>query len=117
VCINGIECPANVTLRFHVHKHHFLHGPLIQSTDSKLPDVPADSWIVVESGSDPAAAARAATSRIVDLLADHWDFAPEHAYILCSVAMKLRLSQVVNEPIFTVSAAMPRQILPERNLF
>ena len=117
VCINGIECPANVTLRFHVHKHHSLHGPLIQSTDSKLPDVPADSWIVVESGSDPAAAARAATSRIVDLLADHWDFAPEHAYILCSVAMKLRLSQVVNEPIFTVSAAMPRQILPERNLF
>jgi acetamidase/formamidase len=40
-----------------------------------------------------------------------------HAYLLCSVALKLRLSQVVNEPVHTVSAAINKQILPERELF
>jgi acetamidase/formamidase len=48
---------------------------------------------------------------------DRWGFEPVNAYVLCSVAMKLRLSQVVNEPVFTVSAAMPKQVLPSRKLF
>jgi acetamidase/formamidase len=117
VCINGIECPADVTLCFHLHKHQPLSGPLIESTETKLPDAVSDSWIVVESSPDPAAAARAATSRMIDLLADRWGFSPVHAYLLCSVAMKLRLSQVVNDPMFTVSAAMPKQVLPQRKLF
>ena len=117
VCINGIECPADVTLRFHLHKNRPLRGPLIESTDAKLPDSAADSWIVVESDSDPATAARAATSRMIDLLADTWGLSPVHAYLLCSVVMKLRLSQVVNEPMFTVSAAVSKQVLPERKLF
>jgi hypothetical protein len=31
--------------------------------------------------------------------------------------MNLRLCQVVNEPMFTISAAMPKPVLPERTLF
>ena len=54
---------------------------------------------------------------MIDLLAATWGFSPVHAYLLCSVAMRLRLSQVVNEPMFTVSAAMSKQVLPERKLF
>jgi acetamidase/formamidase len=117
VCINGIECPADVTLRFRVHKHRALSAPLIESAEIKAPDTASDSWVVVESAADPGEAARIATSRMIDLLSDIWGFLPVHAYILCSVAMKLRLSQVVNEPMFTVSAAMPKQVLPERRLF
>jgi len=117
VCINGIECPADVTLRFRLHRHRAISGPLIESAEAASPDAAADSWIVVESAADAVGAARAATSRMIDLLAAHWGFSPVHAYLLCSVAMKLRLSQVVNEPMFTVSAAMPKQVLPERNLF
>jgi acetamidase/formamidase len=117
VCINGIECPADVTLRFRLHKHRALPGPLVESAEARNPDAAADSWIVVESDKDAVAAARAATSRMIDLLARHWGFSPVLAYLLCSVAMKLRLSQVVNEPMFTISAAMPKQVLPERNLF
>ena len=40
-----------------------------------------------------------------------------HAYVLCSVAMHLRLSQVVNEPMYTVSAAIAKSVLPPRMLF
>lgn len=118
VCINGIECPANVTLRFRVHKHQPLAGPMIETAAPSKHDLDAGgAWIVVESSTDAVTAARAATSRMIDLLVDHWDFSEVHAYLLCSVAMNLRLSQVVNEPMFTVSAAISKQVLPERKIF
>jgi len=117
VCINGIECPLDVTLRFELHKHQPLAGPLVEASESAAPDSAADAWVVVETGTDLAAAARAATNRMVDLLVSRWGFSEVHAYILCSVAMRLRLSQVVNEPVHTVSAAIAKQILPERELF
>jgi acetamidase/formamidase len=116
VCINGIECPSNVTLRFRLHKRQPLSGPLIESTLAK-DGRDAESWIVVESATDAIAAARAATSRIIDLLVARWHFTEVHAYLLCSVAMNLRLSQVVNEPMFTVTAAIPKHILPSKKLF
>ena len=117
VCINGIECPLDVTLRFHLHKRQPLPGPLVEASERAAPDSTADAWVVVETGTDLAAAARAATGRMIDLLVSRWDFSEVHAYILCSVAMRLRLSQVVNEPVHTVSAAIAKQILPERELF
>jgi acetamidase/formamidase len=117
VCINGIECPLDVILRFHLHKHQPLPGPLVEASESQAPDSTADAWVVVETGTDLAGAARAATSRMIDLLVSRWDFTPVHAYLLCSVALKLRLSQVVNEPVHTVSAALSKQILPARKLF
>ncbi|HUD13867.1 MAG TPA: acetamidase/formamidase family protein [Terracidiphilus sp.] len=117
VCINGIECPLDVTLRFHLHKQQPLAGPIVEASEVVAPDSTADAWVVLESGTDLAAAAQAATSRMIDLLVDRWGFTEIHAYILCSVALKLRLSQVVNEPVYTVSAALSKQILPHRELF
>jgi len=118
VCINGIECPADVTLRFHVRKGCAVAGPIIESGSAGRADLGAsEAWIVVESASDAAAAARAATSRMIDLLVARWGLSDVHAYLLCSVAMNLRLSQVVNEPMFTVSAAIAKSVLPPRRLF
>ena len=117
VCINGIECPLDVTLRFELHKRQPLTGPIVEARESAAPDSTADAWVVVETGIDLAATARAATGRMIDLLVSRWGFSETHAYILCSVALKLRLSQVVNEPVFTVSAELSKQILPGRELF
>jgi acetamidase/formamidase len=120
VCINGIEGPADVTLRFRLHRDELgraLTGPFIESSEELRPDCNSASWIVVESAPDALAAARAATSRMIDFLIDRWGFAPVDAYLLCSVVMRLRLSQVVNEPMITVSAAMPKQVLPKLELF
>lgn len=119
VCINGMECPADVTLRFHVHKQRALPGPIVESPAGRKleTDAAGGEWIVVESSDDATGAARAATSRMIDLLVEHWGFSAVHAYLLCSVAMNLRFSQVVNEPIFTVSAAISKNILPARKLF
>jgi acetamidase/formamidase len=117
VCINGIECPLDVTLQFNLHKSQPLAGPVVEACEQIAPDYVSDAWVVVETGTDLADAARTATNRMVDLLVSRWRFSEVHAYILCSVAMKLRLSQVVNEPVHTVSASIAKQILPERTLF
>lgn len=115
VCINGIECPADVTLRFRLHKGVRLTGPMLETAG--VPPQESDSWIVVESNTDTMGAARCATSRMVDLLTARWGFSEVHAYLLCSVAIHLRLSQVVNEPMYTVTAALPNTVLPGRRLF
>jgi acetamidase/formamidase len=117
VCINGIECPLDVTLRFNLHKSQRLTGPLVEACETVSPDSTANAWVVVETGTDLAETARAATSRMVDLLVSRWGFTEIHAYILCSVALRLRLSQVVNEPVHTVCAALSKQILPDRRPF
>jgi acetamidase/formamidase len=118
VCINGIECPASVSLRFHLHKGRRLSSPLIEAPARREKDSDnSGEWIVVECSADPVAAARAATSRMVDLLVARWGFGEVQAYVLCSVAMNLRLSQVVNEPIFTVTAGMAKAVLPVATLF
>jgi acetamidase/formamidase len=115
VCINGMECPADVTLRFGLHKGQALSSPMLESAARPGEDGPA--WVVVESGADALETARIATSRMVDLLASRWGFEELHGYILCSVAMNLRFSQVVNRPMITVSAAIQKSVLPERRLF
>lgn len=117
VCINGIECPLDVTLRFHLHKRQPLAGPIVEASDTTASDSTADAWVVVETGTDLAEAAQGATNRMIDLLVSRWGFSDVHAYLLCSVALRLRLSQVVNEPVHTVSAALSKQILPARELF
>ena len=106
VCINGIECPLDVTLRFNLHKRQPLAGPIVEASEQPPQDSIADAWVVVETGTDLATTARAATDRMIDLLVSRWGFSEVHAYLLCSVALKLRLSQVVNEPVHTVSAAL-----------
>jgi acetamidase/formamidase len=117
VCINGIECPADVTLRFRLHKQQRLAAPVVEAGVVRGQEMGGDAWFVVESATDAAGAARAATSRMIDLLVDRWGFTPVHAYLLCSVAMNLHMSQVVNEPMFTVSAEIPKSLLPSRRLF
>lgn len=116
VCINGIECPVDAALRFYLHKRRALPGPIVESAPRIRQDLET-GWIVVESGTDATVAARAATSRMIDLLAERWGFSDVHAYLLCSVAMHLKFSQVVNEPMFTVSATIPKNVLPARKLF
>jgi acetamidase/formamidase len=115
VCINGIECPVDVTLRFRLHKQKNLAGPIVEA--GKTPAADGEAWVVIESSADALCAARTATSRMIDLLVEQWGFSDVHAYLLCSVAMNLRLSQVVNEPMFTVSASIAKHVLPARTIF
>jgi acetamidase/formamidase len=117
ICINGIECPSDVTLRFHLHRRQPLASPIAESPAARERSAESGAWIVIESSTDAVGAARAATGRMIDLLMAHWGFEDVHAYILCSAVMNLHFAQVVNEPMFTVTASLPKGVLPPRKLF
>jgi acetamidase/formamidase len=108
VCVNGIECPVDVTVRLKLLKSKKLSAPLAES--APLRRETAGEWIMVESDTEPLAAARRATLRMIEFLTEQWNFSLEHAYLLCSVAMNLRLAQVVNVPMVTVCAALEKSM-------
>jgi acetamidase/formamidase len=110
VCLNGIECPATVTVKISLLKGAGLTGPMVESAPRPAPS--GGEVLMIESDEDALAAARRATGRMIDFLVKNWELSPEHAYLLCSVAMDLRLSQVVNVPLVTVSASISKSILP-----
>lgn len=113
VCINGMEMPASVVLQFGLHQGCSIEGPLVESAGREA----GAEWVVVESGEDAFRTAQRATSRMIDLLVGRWGLEPVQAYVLCSVAMNLRFSQVVNRPMVTVSAGIAKAVLPRRRLF
>jgi formamidase len=55
-------------------------------------------------------AARNALINMIDYIADAYSFTREQAYCLASVAVDLRVSQVVDVPNMTVSAVLPLDI-------
>ena len=113
VCINGIETVSEVSLTFRVRRDFQLDAPMAETPPqpARVAGSPGE-WLMIEAHTDALAAAAAATSRMVDLIAGRWGVPPEHAYVLCSAVMSLRLSQVVNRPVWTVTAALPKDILP-----
>src|SRR5271170_1037264 len=63
ICINGIECPAEATLRFKLHRNQPLPAPMAESAPRDAAET--EAWIVVESATNAINAAHAATSRMV----------------------------------------------------
>ncbi len=116
VCINGIEMPATVSLRFRVRRDFSLPAPMAETPVPPTGLSTGGEWLMIEAHEQPLEAAKVATSRMVDFIARRWAVTPENAYVLCSVAMSLRLSQVVNRPMTTVTAALPKSILPALTL-
>ena len=52
-------------------------------------------------------AARDAVKRMIDWLGREHGLEPMHAYLLCSVAVDLRISEIVDQPNFIVTAHCP----------
>jgi formamidase len=60
---------------------------------------------------DLGAAARNALRNMIDLLGAEYGFTRQQAYALCSVAVDLRVSELVDAPNFVVSAMLPLDVL------
>jgi formamidase len=56
-------------------------------------------------------AARNALRNMIRLLGAEYGFTPQQAYALCSVAVDLRVSEIVDAPNFVVSALLPLEVL------
>jgi acetamidase/formamidase len=112
VSINGMEAPMTVAVRIHLRKGLGLAGPYAVVPPALLPVRYASKpfHVFVESHEDPLEAARAAVRRAMAFLQARLGISRELSLILCSVVLDLKISQMVNAPVTTVSAYIPEAI-------
>jgi formamidase len=124
-CITAIEMGATAVVRFRLHageaaRHHirwprFAHPGYFAAPEWAAPrnfiatmgmPIRADG---TQEGEDLTLAARNALINMIELLQER-GWSREQAYIICSVAVDLRISNVVDLPNVTVSAFLPEDI-------
>jgi acetamidase/formamidase len=111
VCITAIECDMTATLRFGVLKGRDLPefqfrtaGPLASRTNTR------EWYATTGHGPDLMEAARNAIRHMIAWLVAEHGLSREEAYVLCSVAVDLKLSEVVDAPNWVVSAFLPMSL-------
>ena len=112
VCLTAIECDLTVTVRVRVVKDRSLpaHTYQFMAADANLPlgrDGTAACVGSAASGPDLKENARNAVRGLIDWVQREHHLSAEDAYLLCSLAADLRISQIVNEPNFCVTATLP----------
>ncbi|SCM77642.1 Acetamidase/formamidase [uncultured Pleomorphomonas sp.] len=112
VCGTAIESAMNVTLKLDVLKGRKLESPRFTTPGPVTRHLDAAGYEVTTGvGPDLMTAAREALSRMIDLLAAAHGYSPADAYMLCSVAGDLRISEIVDMPNVVVSFYFPRIVL------
>jgi acetamidase/formamidase len=104
VCGTGIEAPMYAALRFTLEKDRALPGP--QFRTPARPDA-GPSYATTGVGGDLYAAAQDAVRAMIDHLGVNHGLPPEDAYVLCSLAVDLRISEIVDGGQYIVSALLP----------
>ncbi len=104
VCVTGIECPMYAVLRFGLTRGAGLPAPQIWAP-AQPPSGPA--YITTGVGPDLFTAARDAVRAMVAHVQQGHGLSREDAYVLCSLAGDLRISEIVDQPNWIVSMHMP----------
>ena len=102
----GIEMDAVVTLRLDVLKGGGAAGPSAFTSGAPL-SIPGPCHVGIGCDPDLREAARAALRGTLDYLVSERGLTPREAYVLCSVCVDLKLSQVVDMPNYTVGSYLP----------
>ncbi len=111
VCINGIEGPMQAEFRISVRKDMVLNEPFAELPPARPPVLPdRGAWAFIASAPVTLEAVRTVVNDAIDFIVHRFGLTPELAYILCSVALDLRLSQVVNQPQVTVTGTMAKNL-------
>lgn len=111
VCINGIEMPSRGTFRFTLHSGRRLSEPMAHAPVSSLGSH-SRTWIFISSSTVAHDAAQSVVHQTIDFLIDRFQLTPELAYILCSVALDLKISQWVNQPMVTITGHLSQSLFP-----
>ena len=127
-CITAIEMGATVAVRFKVHEGvaadrnirfpRFSHSDYFLSPVWAVPQqftatmgMPIHDDGTNETG-DLNLAARNALAQMIDVLQER-GFTRQQAYIICSVAVDLKISNLVDTPNYVVSAFLPEAIFQD----
>ncbi len=113
VCVTGIEAPMFVTARFGLKKDAGFAQPRLETT-GPFTATGADEPMYGTTGisDDLMDATRKAVRHMIEHLVAERDLTREEAYILCSAAVDLKLSEVVDAPNWIVTAYVPESIFP-----
>ena len=109
VCGTAIESPMEVTLGFDLIPGSQTPFPRLTRPVAPRPQ-PGPVDITLGVGPDLHEACRDAVRAMIGELTAREGLAPVEAYMLCSVAGDLRISQIVDAPNWTVSFHMARHI-------
>ncbi len=119
VCLTAIECDLVATIRVNVLADRALASHTYQFTAPRA-NLPADGTAGTSadgrcfgssaSGPDLRENARNAVRGLIEWMQREHQLAGEDAYLLCSLAADLRISQLVNEPNWCVTALLPLSI-------
>jgi formamidase len=122
VCVTAVEMAATCVVRFAVHRgeaaRHNIRWPRFAGSEDSQRATPrkftATMGMPVDDdgtnhAEDLTSACRHAVLNMLDLLVER-GFSRQQAYVLCSVAVDLRISNVVDVPNYVVSALLPEYI-------
>ena len=117
VCLNGMEAPMTVRLKVDLVKNLPLAGPYLESPGPmEIPAIDSEGYhVFIESDEDPREASRRIVRRTIDYLVARLGISREQAYITCSVTLRLKISQLVNVPVMTISGYLPEAIFDEKS--
>jgi acetamidase/formamidase len=108
VCGTAIETPMRTLVRLTVRKDVRVTGPEFLTAPGAAAERPVGQRYATDGiGPDLLAAARDATRRMIDWLGREHGLSAADAYLLCSVAVDLRISEIVDMPNFVVTAHCP----------
>jgi len=111
VCVTGIESPVYAALRFTLEKGKRIPSPQFLTAGGLTPGVNhAAFYGTTGVGPDLMQAARDAVDSMVDHIAAKYRMSPVEAYVLASLCVDLKISEIVDAGQFIVSALLPLAI-------
>jgi len=111
VCGTAIETPMLAIVRLTARPDLHLGGPEFSTAAGHLADTAIGQRYATDGiGPDLLEAARDATRRMIDWLGREHGLGAADAYLLCSVAIDLRISEIVDLPNYVVTAHCPLSI-------
>jgi len=114
VCVTGLESPMYGALRFTLHKDRPIPAPQYLTGGALAPRVADAPWYGTTGvGPDLFLGAQEAVRAMVDHLSAEHGLSREDAYLLCSLCVDLRISEIVDAGQYVVSALLPLAIFAD----
>jgi acetamidase/formamidase len=108
VCVTGIESPMYAALRFTLEKGRAIPAPQYRTTGPLTPRVDGGGFYATTGvGPDLYAGAQDAIRAMIDHLVEAHGLSREDAYLLASLCVDLKISEIVDAGQYIVSAALP----------
>jgi len=111
VCVTAVEMSARITLRFGLERGRRIAEPRFRTPAPGVREGERGPWFVTTAhGPDLYPSAQQAVRYMIDHLVEERGLSREEAYVVCSVAVDLKISEIVDAPNWIVSAFLPESI-------